>query len=63
MTKGPLTRPGPWREHGRRSVLDGAGTWDEQRLAAAGFQMYRARTTEVSVLTGEGPDIRVAVPL
>lgn len=46
----------------RRSAIDGAGAWDEQRLAAAGFRLYRARTTVVSVLTGEGPDIRVDLP-
>lgn len=47
----------------QRSLADGAGAWDEQRLEAAGFRLYRARTTELSVLTGEGPDVRVGLPV
>lgn len=46
----------------RRSVADGAGEWAEQRLQDNGFRLYRARTTEVSVLTGDGPDVRVVLP-
>jgi uncharacterized protein YhbP (UPF0306 family) len=46
----------------QRSLVDGAGSWDERRLEAAGFRLYRARTTAVSVLTGEGPDLRVDLP-
>lgn len=48
--------------YSRRSVADGAGEWSEERLRDTGLELYRARTTEVSVLTGVGPDLRVPLP-
>jgi nitroimidazol reductase NimA-like FMN-containing flavoprotein (pyridoxamine 5'-phosphate oxidase superfamily) len=44
-----------------RSVLDGAGEWDTARMAETGLRLYRATTTEVSLLPGGGPDFRVPI--
>ncbi|SDO79260.1 Uncharacterized conserved protein YhbP, UPF0306 family [Pedococcus dokdonensis] len=48
--------------YSRRSEVDGAGVWTTERLRDNRFGLYRARTTEVSVLTGDGPDIRLVLP-
>jgi len=45
--------------YSRWSEEDGAGPWDEARLASVGLVLYRADVTELSVLPGRGIDIRV----
>jgi nitroimidazol reductase NimA-like FMN-containing flavoprotein (pyridoxamine 5'-phosphate oxidase superfamily) len=47
--------------YSRWSEEDGAGRWDEARLAAASLALYRADVTELSVLTGQGIEERVAL--
>jgi hypothetical protein len=45
-----------------RSVTDGLGPYHAARLEEYGFRLYRARTVELSLLTGVGRDVRVPVP-
>lgn len=47
------------RTYAARSVADGAGSWDAQRLEDSGLALYRADATELSLLPGRGIDRRV----
>jgi hypothetical protein len=50
------------RPFSERSVGDGLGPYDGAGLEERGFRLYRARTVELTLLPGQGPDIRVPVP-
>jgi len=47
------------RTYSYRSVADGAGVWDAQRLEGSGLALYRADAIELSLLPGRGIDRRI----